>query len=171
MGEVLSQESLRLRIRSLHEDRKKVVFTNGCFDLLHVGHIRYLKAARELGNCLVVAINSDNSVRALKGDERPIIPEGQRAEVLAALSFVDYVIIFEELDPSRLISLLQPDVLVKGGDWAPGQIAGKEQVEASGGRVLSLPLVEGVGTSAIISSIVNRYAKSSRNSSKDPKKS
>jgi len=171
MGEVLSRESLRLRIRSLQKDGKKVVFTNGCFDLLHVGHVRYLKAARELGDCLVVAINSDNSMRALKGGERPIIPEEQRAEILAALSCVDYAIIFQELDPSRLISLLQPDVLVKGGDWAPEQIVGREEVEAGGGKVLSLPLVEGVGTSAIISSILNKYAKSSRNSSKDPIKS
>ncbi len=171
MGEVLSQESLSLQIRSLQEDGKKVVFTNGCFDLLHVGHVRYLKAARELGDCLVVAINSDDSMRALKGSERPIIPEEQRAEILAALSCVDYVIIFQELDPFRLISLLQPDVLVKGGDWAPEQIVGREKVEARGGKVLSLPLVEGIGTSAIISSILNKYAKSSRNSSKDPIKS
>ena len=171
MGQVLSQESLSLRIRSLQKDGKKVVFTNGCFDLLHVGHVRYLKAARELGDCLVVAINSDDSMRALKGSERPIIPEEQRAEILAALSCVDYVIIFQELDPFRLISLLQPDVLVKGGDWAPEQIVGREEVEARGGKVLSLPLVEGIGTSAIISSILNKYAKSSRNSSKDPIKS
>ena len=171
MGEVLFQKSLSSQIRSLQKDGKKVVFTNGCFDLLHVGHVRYLKAARELGDCLVVAINSDSSMRALKGSERPIVPEEQRAEILAALSCVDYVIIFQELDPSRLISLLQPDVLVKGGDWAPEQIVGREEVEARGGKVLSLPLVEGIGTSAIISSILNKYAKSSRNSSKDPIKS
>jgi len=171
MEEILSRESLTSQIRSLQKDGKKVVFTNGCFDLLHVGHVRYLKAARELGDCLVVAINSDDSMRALKGSERPIIPEEQRAEILAALSCVDYVIIFQELDPFRLISLLQPDVLVKGGDWAPEQIVGREEVEARGGKVLSLPLVEGIGTSAIISSILNKYAKSSRNSSKDPIKS
>ncbi len=171
MGKVLSEESLSSQIRLLQKDGKKVVFTNGCFDLLHVGHVRYLKAARELGDCLVVAINSDDSMRALKGNERPIIPEEQRAEILAALSCVDYVIIFQELDPFRLISLLQPDVLVKGGDWAPEQIVGGEEVEARGGKVLSLPLVEGIGTSTIISSILNKYAKSSRNSSKDPIKS
>ncbi len=124
-----------------------------------------------MADCLVVAINSDDSMRALKGNERPIIPEEQRAEILAALSCVDYVIIFQELDPFRLISLLQPDVLVKGGDWAPEQIVGREEVEARGGKVLSLPLVEGIGTSTIISSILNKYAKSSRNSSKDPIKS
>jgi len=171
MGKVLSEESLSSQIRLLQKDGKKVVFTNGCFDLLHVGHVRYLKAARELGDCLVVAINSDDSMRALKGNERPIIPEEQRVEILAALSCVDYVIIFQELDPFRLISLLQPDVLVKGGDWAPEQIVGREEVEARGGKVLSLPLVEGIGTSTIISSILNKYAKSSRNSSKDPIKS
>ena len=171
MGEVLSQESLIERIRSLQKDGKKVVFTNGCFDLLHVGHVRYLRAAKELGDCLVVAVNSDDSMRALKGRERPIIPQGQRAEVLAALSSVDYVIIFAELDPSRLISLLQPDVLVKGADWTPEQIVGKEEVEARGGKVLSLPLVEGVGTSVIISSILKKYTKSLRNPSEDPKKS
>ena len=171
MGEVLSQESLIERIRSLQKDGKKVVFTNGCFDLLHVGHVRYLRAAKELGDCLVVAVNSDDSMRSLKGRERPIIPQGQRAEVLAALSSVDYVIIFAELDPSRLISLLQPDVLVKGGDWTPEQIVGKEEVEARGGKVLSLPLVEGVGTSVIISSILKKYTKSSRNPSEDQEKS
>ena len=171
MEKILSEESLSSQIRLLQKDGKKVVFTNGCFDLLHVGHVRYLKAARELGDCLVVAINSDDSMRALKGNERPIIPEEQRVEILAALSCVDYVIIFQELDPFRLISLLQPDVLVKGGDWAPEQIVGREEVEARGGKVLSLPLVEGIGTSTIISSILNKYAKSSRNSSKDPIKS
>jgi len=171
MEKILSEESLSSQIRLLQKDGKKVVFTNGCFDLLHVGHVRYLKAARELGDCLVVAINSDDSMRALKGNERPIISEEQRAEILSALSCVDYVIIFQELDPFRLISLLQPDVLVKGGDWAPEQIVGREEVEARGGKVLSLPLVEGIGTSTIISSILNKYAKSSRNSSKDPIKS
>jgi rfaE bifunctional protein nucleotidyltransferase chain/domain len=171
MGEVLSQESLIERIRSLQKDGKKVVFTNGCFDLLHVGHVRYLRAAKELGDCLVVAVNSDDSMRALKGRERPIIPQGQRAEVLAALSSVDYVIIFAEVDPSRLISLLQPDVLVKGADWTPEEIVGKEEVEARGGKVLSLPLVEGVGTSVIISSILKKYTKSLRNPSEDQKKS
>jgi len=171
MGEVLPPATLRVRIQSLQEEGKRVVFTNGCFDLLHIGHIRYLKAARALGDCLVVAINGDASVRRLKGPERPIIPQEQRAEILAALSFVDYVIIFEELEPSCMISLLQPDVLVKGGDWTPDRIVGRAEVEARGGEVLSLPLVEGAGTSAIISSILNKYTTSSRNSSKDPRKS
>jgi D-glycero-beta-D-manno-heptose 1-phosphate adenylyltransferase len=171
MGELLSQQSLAKRIRSLQKQGKKVVFTNGCFDLLHVGHIRYLRAARELGDCLVVAVNSDASARTLKGAQRPIIPQEQRAEILAALSSVDYVIIFPELDPARLISRLHPDVLVKGGDWPLDRIVGREEVEARGGEVLSLPLVEGAGTSAIISSILSKFAKSSRNSSRNPRKS
>ena len=171
MGEVISQEALGDRVRSLQREGKVVVFTNGCFDLLHLGHVRYLKAARELGDCLVVAINSDSSVRQLKGAQRPIISQEERAEILAALSSVDYVTIFDQLDPGRLISLLQPQVLVKGGDWPANRIVGKQEVEAAGGRVLSLPLVEGAGSSQIIRSILKRYAKSPRNSSEDPRSS
>jgi D-glycero-beta-D-manno-heptose 1-phosphate adenylyltransferase len=133
---------------------ERIVFTNGCFDLLHVGHVHYLQEARELGDLLVVGLNSDVSVRSLaKGHERPLVPEAQRAEVLAALAAVDYVVVFGEPDPGKLIAELQPDVLVKGGDWAPEQIVGRETVEARGGLVKSIPLVPGVSTTALVDKI------------------
>jgi rfaE bifunctional protein nucleotidyltransferase chain/domain len=127
-----------------------LVFTNGVFDLLHVGHVRYLEGARALGDALVVAINSDRTVRELKGDGRPLINEDERAEILAALRVVDYVTIFDDVSPRTLIADLLPDVLVKGGDYAVDEIHGREEVEAAGGRVVSLPFVEGASTSAII---------------------
>ncbi|HEV2884235.1 MAG TPA: D-glycero-beta-D-manno-heptose 1-phosphate adenylyltransferase, partial [Pyrinomonadaceae bacterium] len=129
---------------------KTLVFTNGVFDLLHVGHVRYLNSARELGDALVVAINSDRTVRELKGDGRPVINEDERAEVLAALRQVDYVVIFDDVSPLSLIAKLLPDVLVKGGDYGLDEIHGREEVEAAGGRVVSLPFVEGASTSTII---------------------
>ncbi len=134
--------------------RERIVFTNGCFDLMHVGHTRYLAAARALGDLLVVGVNSDASVRALdKGADRPIVPDAQRAEVVAALGCVDYVVVFDEPDPAALIAELQPDVLVKGGDWAPEQIVGREIVEGRGGVVSTIPLVPGVSTTALVQKI------------------
>jgi D-beta-D-heptose 7-phosphate kinase/D-beta-D-heptose 1-phosphate adenosyltransferase len=134
--------------------KQRIVFTNGCFDLMHVGHTRYLQAARELGDLLVVGVNSDASVQTLdKGTGRPIVPEAQRAEVLAALACVDYVVLFGEPDPGRLIADLQPDVLVKGGDWPPDRIIGRETVEARGGVVKTIPLVPGVSTTALVEKI------------------
>ncbi len=127
-----------------------MVFTNGCFDLLHPGHIRYLAEARALGDVLVVAINSDRSVRSLKGPNRPVIGEGERAEVLAALRSVDLVTVFDDVIPRTVIARMLPNVLVKGADWGPGAIVGREEVEAAGGRVISVPVVEGYSTSAII---------------------
>lgn len=171
MGEVLSQEDLIEQVRSLQRQGRRVIFTNGCFDLLHVGHIRYLKTAKALGDCLVVALNSDVSVQVIKGPQRPIIPQGQRAEILAALSSVDFVTIFEEPDPAQLIASLQPDVLVKGGDWSLERIVGKREVESRGGQVLSLPLLEGVGSTSIIQSIISRYGQSPRSPSIDPERS
>lgn len=170
MGELLSQEALIEQVRFLQREGRRVVFTNGCFDLLHVGHIRYLKAAKALGDCLVVALNSDVSVQAIKGTQRPIIPQEQRAEILTALSSVDFVTIFEEPDPARLIALLQPDVLVKGGDWSRERIVGRREVESQGGQVLSLPLVEGVGSTLIIQSIISRYGQSPRSTAIDPER-
>lgn len=132
----------------------RIVFTNGCFDLMHVGHTRYLQSARALGDLLVVGVNSDVSVRSLnKGAGRPVVPEAQRAEVLAALGCVDYVVLFDEPDPGRLIAQLEPDVLVKGRDWAPEQIIGREVVEARGGIVRTIPLVPGVSTTVLIQKI------------------
>jgi len=134
--------------------KKRIVFTNGCFDLLHVGHTRYLQAAKALGDLLVVGVNSDASVRSLsKSPDRPIVDEAQRAEVLAALGCVDYVVIFTEPDPLNLITALQPDVLVKGGDWAVERIIGRDVVERRGGTVRTIPLVPGMSTTTLIQRI------------------
>lgn len=132
---------------------RRVVFTNGCFDLLHPGHIRLLEEARNLGDVLIVGLNSDASVRTLKGEGRPILPERERAEILAALESVDAVVIFNEPTPREIISALLPDVLVKGGDWRPDQIIGREEVEAAGGRVVSIPVVAGHSTTAMLRKI------------------
>jgi len=136
---------------------KKIVFTNGCFDLLHTGHTRYLAKARSLGDILVVAVNSDASVRGLKGDKRPINVCSDRMETLAALECVDFVAEFSEPDPHRIITELQPDVLAKGGDWRADQIIGRDVVEARGGRVVSLGYIEGASTTGIIERIAQRY--------------
>ncbi|HMU55957.1 MAG TPA: D-glycero-beta-D-manno-heptose 1-phosphate adenylyltransferase [Nitrospira sp.] len=133
---------------------KRVVFTNGCFDLMHVGHTRYLAAAKQLGDLLVVGVNSDDSVRALnKAPGRPVVQDAQRAEVLAALESVDYVVIFSEPDPLNLITAVQPDVLVKGGDWPVDRIVGRDVVERHGGVVKTIPLVPGASTTSIIQRI------------------
>jgi rfaE bifunctional protein nucleotidyltransferase chain/domain len=137
-------------VDELKRQGKRVVFTNGCFDLLHPGHTRYLAEARRLGDVLLVAVNSDASVRAIKGPGRPILPEGERAEILAALECVDYVTIFSDSTPQALITRLLPQVLVKGGDWGPDEIVGRAEVEAAGGKVVSIPAVPGFSTSAII---------------------
>ncbi len=137
----------------LRRDARHTVFTNGVFDLLHPGHVRYLQDARREGDALVVGINSDRSVRAIKGPSRPITPEVERAEIVAALACVDAVVIFDEDDPHRIISRLQPDVLVKGADWGPDAIIGRDLVESRGGRVVRVPLAEGYSTSAIIEKI------------------
>jgi D-glycero-beta-D-manno-heptose 1-phosphate adenylyltransferase len=134
---------------------KDVVFTNGVFDLLHPGHVRYLQAARREGDVLVVAINADRSVQTIKGPSRPITPQAERAEILAALACVDAVVVFDEANPLQIISRLQPDVLVKGADWALEAIIGRDVVEARGGRVRRIPLAEGYSTSAIIGKIRN----------------
>ncbi len=136
-----------------HDAGRTVVFTNGVFDLLHVGHLRYLRQARALGDALIVGVNSDRSVRAVKGSGRPIVPEGERAEILAALACVDGVVIFDEATPHGLIAALGPDVLVKGADWAADAIVGRDVVEARGGRVVRIPIEAGHSTSAIVERI------------------
>lgn len=146
---VSEEELLKARTR-LRAAGQKLVFTNGVFDILHVGHVRYLEEARGLGDALVVAINSDRTVRKLKGTDRPLVNQDERAEILAALRATSYVTIFDDLSPRSLIASLLPDVLVKGGDYALGEIHGREEVEAAGGRVVSLPFVDGVSSSAII---------------------
>jgi rfaE bifunctional protein nucleotidyltransferase chain/domain len=152
-AKILSLGEVMERVADLKRRGKLVVFTNGCFDLLHPGHSRYLAEARALGDVLVVAVNSDRSVRALKGPSRPAVPEGERAEVLAALRSVDYVTIFDELTPHSVIARMLPQVLAKGADWEPSAIVGREEVEAAGGRVVAIPVVEGYSTSAIIENI------------------
>jgi D-beta-D-heptose 7-phosphate kinase/D-beta-D-heptose 1-phosphate adenosyltransferase len=149
-AKILSAEDLLAERARLRAAGKKLVFTNGVFDILHVGHVRYLERARALGDALVVAINSDRTVRALKGVGRPLMSEDERAEILGAMRAVTYVTIFDDESPRSLIAELLPDVLVKGGDYALDEIHGREEVEAAGGRVVSLPFVEGVSTSAII---------------------
>ncbi|MCI0404179.1 MAG: D-glycero-beta-D-manno-heptose 1-phosphate adenylyltransferase [Acidobacteria bacterium] len=153
IDKILTRELAIIRRREWKEQRQRVVFTNGCFDLLHPGHVRLLEQARKLGDVLVVGLNSDASVRRLKGEARPLMAEAGRAEVLAALECVDAVTFFEEETPRELIAALRPDVLVKGGDWAPEQIVGREEVEAAGGRVVVVPYVEGYSTSALIEKI------------------
>lgn len=140
-------------VARLRRDRRVVVFTNGVFDLLHPGHVRYLQQARKEGHALIIAVNSDRSVRAIKGPNRPIVPERERAEVIAALSCVDAVVVFDEETPQQIVDRLQPDVLVKGADWASDRIVGRETVEARGGRVVRIPLAPGYSTSQIIEKI------------------
>lgn len=151
--EMLTLEEAILRFGPGKRNGRRVVFTNGCFDLLHPGHIGSLEQARALGDALVVGLNSDASVRRLKGAGRPVLPERERAEILAALECVDAVVIFDEPTPREVIARLLPDVLVKGGDWAGDQIVGREEVEAAGGRVVSIPVVPGYSTTAILRKI------------------
>jgi rfaE bifunctional protein nucleotidyltransferase chain/domain len=156
---VMTRDQLVLLLQAARTQGKRIVFTNGCFDLMHVGHTRYLQAAKDLGDLLVVAVNSDASVRSLnKAPDRPIVSEAQRAEVVAALGCVDYVILFDEPDPQGLIAALQPDVLVKGGDWAVERIVGREIVEARGGVVRTIPLVPDVSTTSLIQRIRSTIA-------------
>jgi rfaE bifunctional protein nucleotidyltransferase chain/domain len=145
-------DALALTAR-LRAEGKRVVFTNGVFDLLHPGHVRLLQHARRLGDALIVGINSDRSVAANKGPDRPVVPEGERAEVLAALACVDWVVVFDEPTPHALIARLQPDVLVKGADWAEDAIVGRDLVEARGGRVVLVPVERGYSTTAIVERI------------------
>ena len=150
---VLSRDDAAAFARRLRAAGRTVVFTNGVFDLLHPGHVRYLRAARALGDALVVGVNSDRSVRANKGHGRPINPEAERAEILAALDMVDAVVIFDEPTPHDLVAAIEPGVLVKGADWAEDAIVGRELVEARGGRVVRVPIEQGYSTTAIVQRI------------------
>jgi D-beta-D-heptose 7-phosphate kinase/D-beta-D-heptose 1-phosphate adenosyltransferase len=150
MPKVLTRSELRRRLQRVRRAGQRIVFTNGCFDLIHPGHVRYLRAAKRLGDVLVVALNSDGSVRRLKGPGRPLVPQRDRCEVVAALEMVDYVTVFAEDTPYQLIEALAPDVLVKGGDWKPDQIVGAELVRARGGTVRSLPFARGYSTTRLV---------------------
>ncbi len=149
-GKVKSITSLREVLRSLRRKKKRIVFTNGCFDLLHYGHLQYLKKAKMSGDILAVGLNSDSSLRKLKGAGRPLVPEKERAEILAALEFVDYVIIFSEETPANLIHQVKPDILVKGGDYSLDEIVGRDFVQSYGGKVVTIPLVKGKSTTDLI---------------------
>ena len=146
----LSTEQMLEERERLRAGGARLVFTNGVFDLLHVGHVRYLAEARALGDALVVAINSDHSVRELKGADRPVFDQAERAEILAALRWVDYVVVFDDISPRNLIGRLLPDVLVKGGDYQIDEIHGREEVEAAGGKVIPLPFVPGASTTSLV---------------------
>ena len=150
---VLTLEELILQFGPGKRNGKRVVFTNGCYDLLHPGHIKLLEAARSKGDALVVGLNSDESVRTLKGAGRPVIPQQERAEILANLECVDAVVVFNELTPQKTVAALLPDILVKGGDWPGNQIVGREEVEAAGGEVVLIDVVEGYSTTEILRKI------------------
>ena len=154
---IRSRESLASLLATARRQGRKVVFTNGCFDLLHVGHVRYLQRARQLGDLLVLGLNSDASIRRLKGPQRPLIGEEERAHILAALDCIDFVTIFDEDTPLELLELLRPDILVKGGDYIPERVVGRELVESYGGRVELIPFVDGKSTTGIIEKILENY--------------
>ncbi len=152
-AKILTRDALESELIQVRASGKKIVFTNGCFDILHLGHVRYLTAAKSHGDILVVGLNSDRSVRLIKGDNRPVVDQHQRAEVLAALRVVDYVTLFNESDPLKLIECLRPDVLVKGDDWPLDKIVGADFIQKNGGRVVRVPVVLDISTSIIIERI------------------
>ncbi len=162
MGRLCTLDEMRAIRARLRAEGRRLVFTNGVFDILHRGHCEYLRDARALGDALIVGLNSDASVRRLKGDLKPIVPEDDRAAVLGALASVDYIVIFDEDTPHELISALLPDILIKGGDYALDDIVGRAEVEAAGGQVLTIPLTEGRSSTNIISTIIERYCKHKR---------
>ena len=147
---VSNRSELRLDAQDLKRAGKKIVFTNGCFDLLHPGHVKLLEQAKSLGDTLIVGINSDGSVRRNKGVNRPVMPERERAEILAGLAAVDYVVVFDEATPRELIAEIVPNILVKGSDWGADEIVGREDVEGAGGRVVSIPVEPGFSTTNLI---------------------
>ena len=157
---IKSPNQLKKILGVLKRQSKKIVFTNGCFDILHVGHIRYLSQARKLGDILVVGLNTDRSVRTIKGEKRPLVCENERAEVLSALKVVDYVVLFDEPDPLALIKALKPSILVKGADWPEDKIIGADVIKQSGGRVVRIPLVPGSSSTNLIEKIIKVYGPS-----------
>jgi rfaE bifunctional protein nucleotidyltransferase chain/domain len=157
MNKILERNALKDKLEGLRKKGKKIAFTNGCFDILHVGHVRYLREAKKTADILVLALNSDSSVRSLKGEERPLIPEKERAEIIAALEFIDFVTIFPELTPLELINYLKPDILIKGGDWPEEKVVGREEIKKWGGRVAIIPEVEGKSTTNIVEKIKKLY--------------
>ncbi len=158
MKNILSRENLKERLDSLKNEGKTIVFTNGCFDIIHAGHVRYLGEAKKLGDILVLALNSDSSVKAIKGERRPIVPQDERAVVVGSLESVDYVTLFDEETPLRLIEYLRPHILVKGGDWDEENVVGRDAVREWGGTVVIIPEVKGASTTNIIEKIRNNFS-------------
>jgi len=154
---IVSLQRLRGSLKNINKKNKTVVFTNGCFDIIHAGHVRYLNKAKSLGDVLIVGLNSDASVKLIKGDKRPIVPQEERAEVLSGLEAVDYVVLFNEPTPINLINAVLPDILVKGADWASQEIVGADIVRAKGGRVARIKLVKGKSTTNIIKKILELH--------------
>jgi len=159
---ITALNDLKNILEPLRRAGHRIVFTHGCFDILHIGHIRYLTAARAEGDVLVVGLDSDRSVKSIKDENRPVVSQNQRAEVLAALECVGYVVMFEDANPLKLIESIRPDVLVKGADWDETQIIGADVVRASGGKVVRIPLAEGASTTGIIERICRRYCSGNR---------
>jgi len=159
MNKILTWEELKKVLDLRRKEGRTIVFTNGCFDILHVGHVQYLQEARTMGDLLILGLNSDASVRAIKGEKRPMVPQAERAEVIASLTAVDYVTLFDETTPLRLIEYLQPDCLVKGGDWKEASVVGGDLVRARGGKVVIVPLTEGASTTNIVEKILQVYGK------------
>lgn len=157
MDKILDRQILKEKLDSLRKEGKKIAFTNGCFDILHVGHVRYLREAKKTADVLVLALNSDSSVRSIKGEKRPLVSEEERAEILAALEFIDFVTVFPELTPLELITYLKPDILIKGGDWPEDKVVGRDEVRKWGGCVILIPEVEGKSTTNIVEKIKNVY--------------
>ncbi len=155
---IFSREKLLKVIKKLKKQKKKIVFTNGCYDILHIGHIKFLKKAKEYGDILLVAINSDSSVKKIKGDKRPIVPQKERAEVLCALEFVDLITVFYEPDPYNIIKDIKPDVLIKGGDWPLQKIIGADIVKKAGGMVKNIKYIKGNSTTEIINKVLKSYS-------------
>jgi D-beta-D-heptose 7-phosphate kinase/D-beta-D-heptose 1-phosphate adenosyltransferase len=157
MKNILSWEKLKKQVELRRLDGSRIVFTNGCFDIIHAGHVRYLQKAKNAGDILIVALNSDSSVRKIKGKRRPIVPQKERAEVVASLKSVDYVTLFTEKTPIRLIEYIRPDILVKGADWPEDQIIGRDSVLSWGGKVVLIPIVNDASTTKIIEKILLVY--------------
>ena len=159
MEKILSREALGEAVDRLRREGRTIALTNGCFDILHVGHVRYLEAARREADVLIVAVNSDASVRAIKGEKRPLVPEDERAAVVAGLAAVDFVTLFPELTPLELIETLRPDVILKGGDWKEGDVVGRDAVRAWGGRVVIIPETAGASTTNLVAKILETYGR------------
>jgi rfaE bifunctional protein nucleotidyltransferase chain/domain len=157
MNKILDRKTLKGKLDELRSKGKKIAFTNGCFDILHVGHVRYLREAKNTADILILAVNSDSSVQSIKGEKRPLVPDEERAEVLAALEFIDFVTIFPELTPLELINYLKPDILIKGGDWPQEKVVGREEVKKWGGTVIIIPEVAGKSTTNIVEKIKKVY--------------